>query len=641
MRRQYAVLLAAALLFFWRLGGHDLWAPDEPYFAEGAREMVADGEWAVPHVNGRVTTDKPPLFFWLIALVSLPLGTVTSLTARLPSALAALATVALTMRLGGRFFGARTAALSGAILATTYLFWEKARWSQTDALLCCLIWVALSAFEAHRAGEVSGRRAGLLFWLAAALAVLDKGPVGVLLPFGIALVVFATDRELSRWRSFAPLAGPLLFLTVVAAWAVLATVGGGGDYSVYGALREHFVERALHGMHHKQPVWYFAGVLPPNLLPWTALVPGSLVLAWRRRSRADRFLLVAATFVVLFFTVSTEKRELYALPAVPAFALMAAALVGVVAGWAEPKGEAQPSLSHRWVTLAQGLLAALVVLVGGALPFAAKRIGEVPACAAWVLAVLLLATGAVTLAAAARGRAVAAVFAPAAGFALIYLLVVTSIYPSFERVKSARPLAERLVELTAASRAQGVPVLTYSLGNVPRALAFYSNGLYTVETEDPGELARHLERAEPAWAVIDGDRLDALPEQLRRRLVVVERTRLARQPILVLTNHDHPQGRPLERPIGPTAGVARTSTGAGRRLGRGDQRSPRGEERGGHVARFGSGGGSAPGTELRTRQASGQPAPAGLHLAGGVTLRLDAGSRLELAPFIIPSRADT
>jgi 4-amino-4-deoxy-L-arabinose transferase-like glycosyltransferase len=545
MTRCRAILLAAAVLFLWRLGGHDLWAPDEPYFAEGAREMVVDGAWAVPHVNGKVTTDKPPLFFWLIALLSLPFGAVTSLTARLPSALAALGTVALTMRLGARFFGPRTAALAGVVLATTYLFWEKARWSQTDALLCCLIWIALSAFEAHRAGDTSGLRAGLLFWLAAALAVLDKGPVGMLLPVGIALVVLATDRDMARWRSFAPIAGPLLFLAVVGAWMVLATVGGDSEYSVYGALREHFVERGIHGMHHKRPVWYFAEVLPPNLLPWTPLLPGALVLAWRRRGRADRFLLVAALFVVLFFTVSTEKRELYVLPSVPALALMAAALVGAVAGWEEAAGEARPALGRRWVTLAQGLLGALLVLVGGALPFAAGRLEEVSPVAMWALAGLLGATGAAALVAAARGRALAAAIVPAAGFALIYLVVVTAVYPGFEPMKSARPLAERLVELTAESRAQGVPVLAYAIGNVPKALAFYSNGLYTVETEDPRELAHHLERAEAAWAVVDGDRLDALPAELRRRLVVVERTRLARQPILLLTNHDHPQGRPL------------------------------------------------------------------------------------------------
>jgi len=539
-----AVFLLAALLFFWQLGGHDLWAPDEPYFAEGAREMVVDGEWAVPHVNGEVTPDKPPLFFWLIALFSLPLGSVTSFTARLPSALAALGTVALTMRLGARLFGPRTAALAGGVLATTYLFWEKARWSQTDALLCFLIWLALAAFEAHRAGDARGSRAGLLFWLAAALAVLAKGPVGMLLPLGIALVVLTTDRDLPRWRSFAPITGPLLFLVVVGAWIALATIGGGGEYSVWGALREHFLARGLHGLHHERPVWYFAEVLPPNLLPWTALLPGALVLAWRRRGPADRFLLVAAFFVLLFFTLSTEKRELYALPSLPAFALMIAALVAAVCGWHEPAPTPRPP-DRRWVTVAQGLLGALLALVAAALPFAAARVDEVSPPAALALAALLLATGVATLAYAARARPLAAALTPAAGIALTYLIVVTTLYPAWEPKKSARPLAERLVDLTADSRAHGVPVLAYALGNVPKSLAFYTDGLFTVETDDPTHLARHLERPEPAWAIADGNHLHPLPTPLLRRLFVLHRTRLSRQPILLLTNHPHPNGKPL------------------------------------------------------------------------------------------------
>lgn len=545
-RWRRAVLLFAAVLFLWQLGGHDLWAPDEPYFAEGAREMVVDGEWAVPHVNGRVTSDKPPLFFWLIALLSLPFGAVSSWTARLPSALAGLVTVALTMRLGGRFFGPRTAALAGMVLATTYLFWEKARWCQTDALLCCLIWIALAAFEAHRAEDADGFRAGLLFWLAAALAVLTKGPVGLLLPLGIVLIVLFTDGDLRRWRTFAPLAGPLLFAVVVGAWMVLATIGGGGDYSVWDALQKHFINRGIHGLHHKRPVWYFAEVLPPNLLPWTALLPGALLLAWRRRRQpADRFLLVAALLVVLFFTVSTEKRELYALPALPAFALMIASLVITVGGWREPTARGEPPVGRRWVTLAQGVLGGLLVLIAVALPFAARRVDGVSPWMAWLVAGLIAAAGIAALVWAARGRPLGAALAPAVGFAVVYLVVVAAVYPAFEPQKSARPLAETLVERTAQSRARGIPVVAYALGNLPKPLAFYSNGLYTQETSDPEVLARHLARPEEAWALVDGRRLEGLPAELRRRLYVVDSTELSRIPVLLLTNRPHPDGRPL------------------------------------------------------------------------------------------------
>ncbi|HSM14027.1 MAG TPA: glycosyltransferase family 39 protein [Thermoanaerobaculia bacterium] len=543
------VLLAAAILFLWSLGGHDLWAPEEPKYGEIAREMVVDGQWAVPHVNGRVYSDKPPLLFWLIAIASLPFGAVTPFAARLPSVLAALGVVALVVRIGSRRWGPWTGALAGAVLATTYLFWEKARWAQTDALLCLWIWVALAAFDAFRSGEADGRRAGLLFWLAAALAVLTKGPVGLLLPLGIALVVLAIDRELGRWRRFAPLAGPLAFVAVVGAWVLAASWLGPEGYTVWGALREHFVERAIEGRHHVQPPWYFLEVLPPLLLPWTALVPGALVLAWRRRLPADRLALVAALFVLVFFSVSTEKRELYALPAVPAFALMVAALVGRVAGWREPAGGRSVALDRRWVTLAQALLGGLVALAGAALPLLARRRAEeLPSWVAVALATILVATGTATLVASLRGRVRASALLPMAGLAVAYLFVATAVYPRFEGRKSARAFSQVLREQTAGSRAAGHPVLAYRLGNLPEAFAYFSDGVSTVETDDPARVAAHLGAAEPVFAALDARRLEALPAETRAALFVVADEVVSGERVLLLTNRATPGARPLAAP---------------------------------------------------------------------------------------------
>ena len=197
--------------------------------------------------------------------------------------------------------------------------------AQIDALLCFLILVALFAFEGFRSGDWPGRRAGLVFWAAAALAVLAKGPVGLLLPLGVALVTLALDRDLGLWRRFAPFSGPLLFLFLA-----------GLDDDLHVGEVRYGVERGLHGMHHAQPFWYYLEVLPYALLPWSFLLPGALLLAWRRRrDPADRFLLAWALFIVLFFSVSTEKRNLYILPAFPAFALLFARLVASVDGFSE------------------------------------------------------------------------------------------------------------------------------------------------------------------------------------------------------------------------------------------------------------------------------------------------------------------
>lgn len=549
-RPRWMVLGFAALLFLWNLGGHDLWAPDEPYFGEGAREMVVDGEWMVPHVNGVVTTDKPPLFFWTIAVLSLPGGAVTPWTARLPSALAALATLLLVIRLGRRIGGERVAWLAPLILATTLMFWEKARWAQIDAILCLLIWTALSAFETWRAEEAGdkahGRRAGLLFWLAVALAVLAKGPVGLLLPLGIVLVTLAADRRIARWKGFAPLSGPLLFALVVGSWMTLSTLGSGGEYSVWGALQEHFLDRAVHGMHHAQPFWYYLEVLPLHLLPWTGLVPGALVLAWRRKTASDRFLLVTVLFVVVFFSISTEKRDLYVLPAVPAFALLVARFLdALTSSWsASSSTEAsEPPIHRRWLFGGQIAVGGLLTLVGLALPVVAhggvaqgRDEIPVPMWMAWVLAVVLLASGIATLWACRRGRALRAALGPAAGFAAAYLFAVTFVYPALEPQKSARDFSVKLAAATASSRAAGHEVVAFDLSNLPEAFAFYSDGVYTIETRDPELLADHLGQPEEAWAVVHRPALDRLPAHVRERVVIVEETRLSRRDVALVTN---------------------------------------------------------------------------------------------------------
>lgn len=537
------VLALAVILFGCNLWGYDLWAPDEPFFGEGAREMVVDGEWIVPHVNGEINTHKPPLFFWLIALFSLPFGEVSSLTARLPSMLAGLGSLILTLRLARRTSGARTAVLAGAMLATTHIFWDKARMAQIDSLLCFLILVALSAFEAFRAGDWPGRRAGLVFWTAAALAVLAKGPVGLLLPLGIAVLTLAFDRELGRWRSFAPVAGPLAFVAVAGAWAAAASLWV-PDYSLAGAFREHFIDRAMHGMHHEQPAWYYLKVLPYALLPWSFLLPGALLLAWRRRRESDdRFLLVASLFVVLFFTVSTEKRDLYILPAVPAFAILIARLVAAVAGWWPAAVTGMRVPGPRWVTVAMGGVGLVMALASVAALIVAPRLDAVLIAPAAVLAAVLSVGGCGALVMAIRGRAVRAVQWAGATMAAGMLVAVTFVFPPLNPAKSGRALGTVVRDATAGHRAAGKPVLGYlwldpaSPGveaiNVPRAVNFYSGGVYLKHVSSPEELFAELS-SDTAFLLTYEGALPPLPPRLQRRMSVVYSTRLSRKDLLFL-----------------------------------------------------------------------------------------------------------
>ena len=441
------------------------------------------------------------------------------------------------MRLGRRWFGPKTAALAGVLLATTYMFWDKARWSQIDALLCFLIWVALSAFEAWRSGDADGRRAGALFWCAAGLAVLAKGPVGLLLPLGIVVVALAIERDLGSLRRFAPVVGPLVFVLVTGAWALAATLWGPSDYSVLGALREHFVERGMHGMHHVRPFWYYAERLPLSLLPWTGLLPGALVVAWRnrRRSAGLRLALVASVFVVVFFSISTEKRDLYVLPALPAFALMMSVLVARVSPWRDEVDEIA-DLSRRWVTVGQLVVGGLFVLVALAVPFVGDRAEYLPSWMVFMVGGVLLATGAGALVTALRGRTVESVGVTAGGMAVLYLATTALVYPAMEPRKSSRSFALTIKEITAESRGEGHEVMAWRAGNIPTAVAVYSDGLYTTESNDAEDLARHLRQDSLVYAIVLSSELDEVPADALDGMTVMAEARLSRRDLWLIAN---------------------------------------------------------------------------------------------------------
>jgi 4-amino-4-deoxy-L-arabinose transferase-like glycosyltransferase len=121
-----AVFVVTALVLTIDLGGQYVWSKDEARGGLVAREMLERSHWLIPHIGGQVYPDKPPLFHWLVALSS-PRG-VTEWSLRLPSVLAAAATVALTYAMGARLAAPLTGLAAAAILAssTTFVEWARA-----------------------------------------------------------------------------------------------------------------------------------------------------------------------------------------------------------------------------------------------------------------------------------------------------------------------------------------------------------------------------------------------------------------------------------------------------------------------------------------------------------------------------------
>lgn len=314
-----ALLAFAAAIFFYHLGSYGLWEPDEARYAEIAREMLASGNFIVPHLNYVPYIEKPPLLYWLGAMWMALLGA-NEFAARLTSALAALMGVLMTWVFARRTMGRGRALLAGAILATSTLYAVMAQVLTTDMLLTATVTVALFALFLH------WREGGRWCWLgyaAIALGVLTKGPVAAAIPM-LALAIFLWwegDLRGALGR-FHAIAGGALMMIIAAPWFIEVAMrepGFADFYFVGEHLRRFFESSYSHG----EPFYYYVPVLLGGLMPWTLMAP---FIAWRAlpRTPAGRFCIVAAAVVIGMFSAASSKLIPYILPALTPIAVLLA-----------------------------------------------------------------------------------------------------------------------------------------------------------------------------------------------------------------------------------------------------------------------------------------------------------------------------
>jgi 4-amino-4-deoxy-L-arabinose transferase and related glycosyltransferases of PMT family len=151
------LVVLALLIFFLNLNGWDLWNPDEPRYAQVAQETRATGEWTLPHLNSEIYAEKPPLFFWLIAFFSFFTGGVDEISARLPSACAALGCIMLTFFIGKRLFDQKAGFFAALVLLTSTQFFWMGRRGNIDMTLSFWVILALTFFFLGLQGEKKSR----------------------------------------------------------------------------------------------------------------------------------------------------------------------------------------------------------------------------------------------------------------------------------------------------------------------------------------------------------------------------------------------------------------------------------------------------------------------------------------------------
>ena len=319
------LLLLFGFSFFYGLGQNPLVEPDEARYAEIPREMIELSDFVTPHLNYVKYFDKPPLYYWLNVL-SLHVFGHTEFAVRFFSSLAGLAGILLTWFIARKLYGRRAGLLSALILGTSVGYLVQGRLNIIDMTLTCLMTSGLGfLLLASREGEPRAIFYYHLSYACMALAVLAKGPIGVVLPAGIFIIYLFFSRRWKLLKELRLATGTALFLLICAPWFILVSVRN-PEFVRFFFVREHLVRFLTTSHHRYEPFWFFIPVLFGCMFPWSCFFPAAASRVIRKTQNtehdSDLFLAVWAGAIILFYSLSASKLVTYILPAFPAMAIL-------------------------------------------------------------------------------------------------------------------------------------------------------------------------------------------------------------------------------------------------------------------------------------------------------------------------------
>ena len=321
-------------------------------------EAISGGHVFAFTCQGQPYADKPPLYFWLLALSRLLFGKHVMFFMALFSYIPALVIIWIMDKwLALKGFGERAAV--ALMMGTTGMFLALSVFLRMDMLMCMFIVLALYTFWRMYTGEGNRRRQELLLPLWIFMALFTKGPVGVLMP-PLVIVTFLLVRKEGRqmgrylgWKTWAVIAA------LCALWFTGVYLDGGKEY-LNNLLFHQTVDRAVNSFHHKKPLWYYLTAIWYVLIPYSILLIGSVVASLRKRrgdeaphSAMEVFFLTAVLVPFVMLSLFSSKLSVYLAPIFPFMVLLFVTVLRRT-GW------------KKWMTVSlavvQAFLAAVCVI---------------------------------------------------------------------------------------------------------------------------------------------------------------------------------------------------------------------------------------------------------------------------------------
>jgi len=333
-------ILAAAAFYFYGLGHLPLVGPDEPRYAQVAREMFLRGDMITPTLGGHTWFEKPPLLYWMM-IASYRVFGVSEWAARLGPALSGLLTVFLIYWMGiraksiveaekgesdgaGLWSGVALASGAGLIVFSRAASFDVVVTMTVTAALACFFQAEFAPSEKLRRWLTAG------FYAAVGASLLAKGLVGIVIPFGVIALYYLLRRESPRGEVFLnALWGVPVTIAIAATWYAPVIARHGWTFVDEFFIQHHFARFMSDKYHHPQGFYFYVPIILMLALPWTPQLVTGLIGArrwnWREHTVVSRTRVFALAWMlapVIFFSLSKSKLPGYILPALPGAMLL-------------------------------------------------------------------------------------------------------------------------------------------------------------------------------------------------------------------------------------------------------------------------------------------------------------------------------
>lgn len=336
-KRVYILLFVIVIAFYlYGLGKLPLLGPDEPRYAQIAREMYLTGDLVTPMLGGHTWFEKPALLYWMIA-GSFKVFGVSEWSARLGPAVCGLLTIVAVWLVGReidrsedlRGFGFWSFLTTATCLGLVVF----SRAVSFDVVITMTATWSLAFFLLHELPTTKNKRLLLAgFYAFVGLSLLAKGLVGIVIPFGVVCFYYLLRRtwpQRSVWLSL--IWGVPLALVVAASWYGPVIARHGWKFIDEFFVQHHFARYVSNKYHHPQPIYFYPAIILMLALPWTVHLIIALVKTrkwqWRGSDEISVVRVFSLAWVLLpivFFSFSGSKLPGYILPTVPAVALLVA-----------------------------------------------------------------------------------------------------------------------------------------------------------------------------------------------------------------------------------------------------------------------------------------------------------------------------